>query len=357
MQIAGPANAAPASISSDMTPSDATSQEIKLGDRVAAEIEKNWTILVNPVHQAKVETIVNRLSPQMERRLNYNVHIVDHKMVNAFSLSGGGIYVTTGMLDFVRTDLELAGVLAHEMVHADKKHVIIQSARNNKMTLLAIAAAIASRGNGAAMVAASVLQVAVMGAYSIDLEKEADSLGINALSRAGYNPVGMLTIQERLKEERMKRPEINPGIYQTHPEVEERIDAAEKYMEDHDIPIRRKFALGNLRTDVSVISGDLTLTLDGVGVWRGHDDENTRTLFGRVASDLWKYLEMETLPFDIRVDGDPGSPSAAFFIETKKIATARERPDGTEPLSVLREGIQKVLTEARRNHPMADYYK
>jgi hypothetical protein len=247
------------------------------------------------------------------------------------------------------------------MVHADRKHVIIQMARNNRMTLLAILAAVAARGEAAAILAANVMHVAVMGAYSIDIEKEADAYGIDALTQAGYNPVGVLTLQERLKEERMKHPEINPGIYQTHPEVEERIAAAEKYLESNGLPVGRKYALGNLRTSVEEISGSgdygLALMIDGEPVWRGAANEATRTIFDRVASDLWKYLELETAPFDIRVEGGETAPNSAFLIKARKIVTKGELQPGTESLSTLREGVMKVLTEARRSHPMADYYK
>jgi predicted Zn-dependent protease len=356
LRVTGAACAAPVVTSDDLAPTEATPQEIKLRERVSAEVEKHWTILVNPVYNARVETIVNRISLHMERRLNYDVDIIDEKAVNAFALAGGKMYVTTGMLDFVKSDLELAGVIAHEMVHAGKKHVIIQTARNNRMTLLALAAVIASRGKGAALVAANLVHVAIMGAYSIELEKEADALGIDALARAGYNPVGMLTVQERLKEERMKHPEINFGIYQTHPEVEERIAAAEKYLRDHDIPIHRKYALANLRAAVEETPpGRLALTVDGETVWSGDDDAATKELFGRVASDLSERLQMETMPFDIRVEGGT-SPDAAFYIETKKILSNREIPKGCEPLSALRDGVQKALTNARSDHPMANYF-
>jgi Zn-dependent protease with chaperone function len=355
----GAAIAAPDVSVTDTAQTDATPQEIKLSEQAAAEIEKRWPVLANPVYNAKVQTIVNRLSPYMERNLPYDIGIIDDEMINAFALAGGKMYVTTGMLDFVKTDLELAGVIAHEMVHADKKHVIIQSARNNRMTLLAIAAAIASKGNAAAMIAANILQVAVMGAYSIDLEKEADSLGIDVLARAGYNPVGMLTIQERLKEERLKHPDINPGIYQTHPETDERIAAAAKYLDDNGIPIQRKYALGNLRTTVGETSGDVgvSLFIDDSAVWRGRDDERTRELFGRVAGDLWKYLQLETVPFDIRVEGGENDANQTFCVGPRKIVATRELPDGTEPLLVLRENVQKALADTRMTHPMADYYR
>ena len=355
--VTGAARAVPVTASDDIAPSEATPREIKLSEKVSAEVEKHWTILVNPVYNARVETIVNRLSPHMERKLNYDVDIIDEKTVNAFALAGGKMYVTTGMLDFVKSDVELAGVIAHEMVHADKKHVIIQAARNNRMTLLALAAVIAGKGKGAALIAANVVHVAIMGAYSIELEKEADALGIDALSKAGYNPVGMLTTQERLKEDRMKRPQIDPGIYQTHPEAEERIAAAEKYLRDHDIPIHRKYALGNLRAAAEETSPDgrLALTIDGETVWRGEDDTPTKELFGRVASSLSEHLQMETMPFDIRIEGG-SSPDAAFYIETKKILSNGEVPKGAEPLPALRDGVQKALTNARGGHPMANYF-
>jgi hypothetical protein len=310
-------------------------------------------IVVDPALQARVDTIVNRLKPCMERNLPYKARIVAHKMINAFALAGGPIYVTTGMLGFVKTDLELAGVLAHEMSHADRNHIIIQMARNERMTLLAIAAAIASRGQVAGIIAANALQVAIMGAYSIEMEKEADEYGVRALVKARYNPVGMLTLQERLQEESLKRANVDLGIYQTHPEEKERISAAVKYMGSNGIPIRRKYALGVLRTRAEPLSGDLYLKIDDTLVWRGLDDEVTKELFDKTALALWNTLQLETAPYDIRVESLNGG---ALYIEGEKIAENSERPEGTASLESLREGIQAALNAARRDHPMADYY-
>jgi hypothetical protein len=154
----------------------------------------------------------------------------------------------------------------------------------------------------------------------------------------------------------MKHPEIDPGIYQTHPEVEERIAAAEKYLRDNDIPIHRKYALGNLRAAAEEKApGQLALTIDGETVWRGAGGAAAKELFARAASNLNERLQMETMPFDIRVEGE-GSPDAAFYIETKKILSSAETPKGCEPLSTLRDGVQKALTNARGNHPLANYF-
>lgn len=332
----------------------ATPQEIRLGRKGAEEIEKHWTVVKNPALQARVEMIVNRLKPHMSRALDYEVRIVDQEMVNAFSLAGGAMYVCTGMLDFVKTDLELAGVIAHEMVHADRKHVIIQTARNQRMTLITLGTLIASQGRGAPMIMANALQVAVMGAYSIDIEKEADAFGIDALVRAGYNPVGMLTLQERLDEENLKIAFFDPGIAQTHPDTADRVAAAAKYMDGRGIPINRKYALGVLRTGVEPVSGDLSLTIDGSPVWRGRDDEPTRALLTRVAASLWDALQLETAPYDIRVES--GAARSTFQIKGRKIVRSGELPPGLQPLSSLREGVLGALNAARRGHPLADYY-
>ena len=346
--------AAPVVASDDVRPSDATSQEVELGRKTREEIARHFSIIHNPVYQARVETIVGRLQPHMERDLPYEVTIIDHEMVNAFAIAGGGMYVATGMLDFVKSDLELAGVIAHEMAHADRKHVITQMARNERMTLLAIAAAIASKGKAAALIAANALQVAIMGAYSIDIEKEADACGIQALARAGYNPVGMLTLQERIKEEALKHPHVDYGIYQTHPEVDERIAAAVKYMEDNGIEVNRKYSLGLLRTEIVRQDGGLQLKLDEETLLEGRDGDATASLFERISADLSRYLQLETAPFDVRVQGETANRS--LWVEGKRIARASELTATTD-LEALRESIHRALSAARRSHPMADYFK
>ena len=107
-----------ASKSSDIK---ALEKEIKLGKSVAEDIEKQWPRVLEPSKTARAEMILQRLRPYMERSLDYEVRVVEQKMVNAFSLPGGITYVTTGMLDFIKTDTELAAVIAHELVHGDRE--------------------------------------------------------------------------------------------------------------------------------------------------------------------------------------------------------------------------------------------
>ena len=355
---AGAVCAAPASSSTpsvDVEAYEITAEERKLAEKTVEGIEKYFVFSNNPVYQTRVEVIVNRLKPYMQRNLPYKVFIIDHEMINAFAIAGGNMYVSTGMLGFVRSDLELAGVIAHEMVHADRSHVIVQMARNQRTTLMALAAILLSGGSGAAIMGATALQTAVMGQYSIDIEKEADARGIDALQQAGYNPVGMVTLQERLLEENLKRPLFDLGIYQTHPDTDERIAAAVKYMEEHRIPVNRKYSLGVLRASVDAVAGRTVLKLDDDVVWRGPDDEQTRQLFRRVSEDLWRFLQLETVPYDIMVGTVGGEES--LLVAGKVIVRTAELPGGTDSLAELREQVQATLIAARHTHPMADYFQ
>ena len=180
----------------------------------------------------------------MQRELEYEVRILEMEQPNAFSLPGGMTYITTGMLDFLKSEDEIAAVLCHEFVHADRAHGIVQARRNNRLNLLTLAGLIAATqaGEGGAGIAAMAggIQTAMMNTYSIDLEKEADAMGIDILYRAGYNPAAMLTMMERMNVERLKRAQYELGIFQTHPEADERVDAALEYLREKGIDIQRK---------------------------------------------------------------------------------------------------------------------
>ena len=247
-------------------PTDKTiPREIKIGKKTAEQVEKQFPRVLDPSSEAKLAMIAGRLTPYLKRELQYNVKILEMKDPNAFALPGGFTYITTGMLDFLMSDDEIAAILAHEFVHADRAHGIIQAARNNRLSLLTLAGMIAATqgGGAAAAMLSSAIQTAIMGAYSIELEKEAEAMGIDIMHKAGYNPAAMLTTMERLQVERMKRAYVDPGIFQTHPDVEERVRAALKYMKDNGIEVDRKDVVSKLVTEVTTTDGRLVLTIDG----------------------------------------------------------------------------------------------
>lgn len=341
-------------------PSDKTiNREIKLGRKSAAAIEKQVPRVLNPSVEAKLSMIASRLIPHMQRKLDYEVRILEMKQPNAFSLPGGMTYITTGMLDFLKSEDEVAAVLCHEFVHADRAHGLVQARRNKRLSLLTIAGLIAATqaGEGGAGIAAMAggLQTAMMNSYTIDLEKEADAMGIDVLYRAGYNPAAMLTMMERMNVERLKRAQYELGIFQTHPEADERVDAALKYLREKGINIQRKDVVKKLRVDVEEENGRAVLRIDGAEFLSAPAGGESRELLDRTAERLDDTLEMELMPYDIRVSDLGGERSLIIGRET--ILRENELLAGMPALPVLRERVVEAVNHARRGDILTDYYE
>ncbi len=107
-----------------------TSEDIKLGKDLAAEIKKDtkdYPLLNKPEVKNYVQGIVNTIlkSPLIEYRgqFAYTVEIINRDdIINAFCTPGGYIYVYTGLLKFIDNEATLAGILAHEIAHAERRH-------------------------------------------------------------------------------------------------------------------------------------------------------------------------------------------------------------------------------------------
>lgn len=355
MAAAGAAHAAASPEPSDKT----IKREIRIGRKSAEEIEKHVPRVLNPSVEAKLSMIASRLVPYMQRDLDYEVRILEMKQPNAFSLPGGMTYITTGMLDFLKSEDEIAAVLCHEFVHADRAHGIVQARRNSRLNLLTLAGLIAATqaGEGGAGIAAMAggIQTAMMNSYSIDLEKEADAMGIDVLYRAGYNPAAMLTMMERMNVERLKRAQYELGIFQTHPEADERVEAALKYLREKGIDIQRKDVVKMLKVTVADEKGRTRLLIDGLELFSAPSGDGARKLFEGVAKRLDENLELELAPYDIRVGGEPGSQS--LIIGRSIILREDELLPGMPGLSEIRDGVMEAVNRARRGNILTDYYE
>lgn len=339
-------------------PTDKTiPREIKIGKKTAEQVEKQMIRVHDPSREAKLAMIANKMTPYLQRDLQYYVKILEMKEPNAFSLPGGFTYITTGMLDFLKSDDEIAAILAHEFVHADRAHGIVQAARNNRLNLLTLAGMIAATQGGgmAAAMLSSAIQTAIMGAYSIELEKEADARGIDVMYRAGYNPAAMLTTMERLQVERMKRAYVDPGIFQTHPEVEERVKAALKYMKDNGIEVERKYVVKKLKTKVVMNEGRAIFTIDRKTFIDLPEGEVILNFLNELKGRLDDTLALELAPYDVMVHGDSGDQT--LIIKGRTVLSENEMPEDMPSIPEIRERIITALTDARRENPLADYYE
>ena len=146
------------------------SQEISMGKDVAAQLEAKYGVVQDDDLQARVNNIGQRIVAVSGRQdLEYSFKVLNSDEVNAMAVPGGFIYVFKGLLDFMPSDDELAGVLGHEVGHIVKRHSVKQVEKQLAFTLLTL---ILTKGQG--FILADATMQALMAGYSRSDEREAD---------------------------------------------------------------------------------------------------------------------------------------------------------------------------------------
>lgn len=329
-------------------------KEIKLGQKVAVEVEKRWERISDPAKTARLSMILEKLKFHMTRSLPYDVRIIQENSVNAFSLPGGTIYMTTGILDFLHSDAEIAAILAHEMIHADRSHVMVQMARSQRISVIALALIIATGGQAAPSLLASMAQIAITNSYSRDLEREADVEGLQALVKAGYPSAAMLTVMEGLAEEQLRHPYVDPGIFMDHPYVEERVAYLTQEIRKNGWPLERKKALHKLVVTTQEQRGRMALLVDEFQVWSGPACPEVKDFFLEAKQKLDISFQMELPPYELQVIELPETHNKGLRIGNMIIAS-EPLPEGVESLELFRSNLVEILLKAKNAHPIADY--
>ena len=173
-------------------------QDVELGRDAAAQVRRELPIVRDRQRENYVARIGERLVAAIPARLRqplfrYTFQVVDRRDINAFALPGGPIFVNRGMLDAARNDGEVAGVIAHEISHVVLRHATAQATKAQNFQLGALAGqvlgSIVGGRTGAVISQGSQIGIGTYFLkYSREYEREADLLGVQIMSRAGYDP-------------------------------------------------------------------------------------------------------------------------------------------------------------------------
>ncbi len=210
-------------------------REVEIGRETARVVEAQHRLLDDPVRGRYVSHVGDALVPFVQRKqIPYTFKIVASRQVNAFALPGGFIFVTAGMLGFLRSEAELAALLGHEISHVDMKHCV------ERLQYELIARRVVGRD------IATIVRIAYgLGAvgFSKQQELEADVGGLILGAKAGYDPNAALAFEERLHAIAAERekPKGRPGTmvgeaggalveslqtyFRTHPPPAQRVQA------------------------------------------------------------------------------------------------------------------------------------
>jgi predicted Zn-dependent protease len=152
--------------------------------------------------------------------------------INALACPGGLIFVTTGLLGYVRDEDELACVLAHEVAHVALHHGIGSVQQSRWVQAFSLAGMTGAERWGSedlrqaaesyGDVVSDISESLITKGYSRESEQQADSLALVIAAAAGYDPAGLSRVVERLAAVSARS---GPGFWQTHPSPEDRLDA------------------------------------------------------------------------------------------------------------------------------------
>ena len=223
-------------------------QEKKMGDDAIAEIDKKWKPYDDKVALAKLQAMADEIGKVTPRpTVKYHVKLIDMAEANAFSIPGGTVYVTKGLVKDAQSDDELAGVLAHEIGHNTTYDCLDGAEKDKKLFMGSAAAALAAILLGAhtemiggVLAAGDFVHRGIMSGYSIDIESRADRNGMSFLLKTHFNPVGLLTFMERLAVEEHGRPHVVLGVFQDHPMSADRCKAMIDLLNDAGVDINRR---------------------------------------------------------------------------------------------------------------------
>jgi predicted Zn-dependent protease len=194
-------------------------REIKLGKRLATELEKRSELLNDPVIQELVNRVTQNIVINSDSKTPVTVKVINSSEINAFSLPGGFLYVNRGLIEAADNEAELAGVIAHEVAHIAARHGVEQASRKDLINWTTRSLSIFGGGTRSINRAARVLSFK----FSRSSEKEADRLAAQYLWKAGYDPQALITFLEKLGAQEKKTRIPLQNLFRTHPVSQDRI--------------------------------------------------------------------------------------------------------------------------------------
>jgi predicted Zn-dependent protease len=221
-------------------------EEEELSREYLKIIFKHFEVIDDPIIVDYVNSIGNKIVATLPSQpFKYRFYIIKQNDYNAFASPAGHIFLFSGLFAALENEEELAGIIAHEISHVVCRHISQQIERSKKIgmaTLAGVAAGILL-GAGGAGEAANAVAVGSVAAgqsfalkYSRDDETQADQLGLDCMTRAGYNGKGLISVLNKLRNQQWYGENEIPSYIMTHPTSKERMAFIDTWLEQHSPP-------------------------------------------------------------------------------------------------------------------------
>src|SRR5204863_10172894 len=156
--------------------------------------------------------------------------------INAFSLPGGPVWINRGVLRAAGNESQVASVLSHEIAHIAQRHAADQMEKTllARWSLGVLGAMLGNVGGaGTAQVAGAMVANGVFLKFSRDDEREADRVGLQIMTKAGWDPRGMIELFDILRREAKRDPGTVEVFFSSHPSPQDRIAELQAEVKRH----------------------------------------------------------------------------------------------------------------------------
>lgn len=226
-------------LTGDMSDAD----EEKLGREISGRLLGAADLVKDDKLQQYVNRVGRYVAAQSSRpELNWTFGVIDSTDVNAFAAPGGYVFITRGLYAMLQSEAELAGVLAHEVAHVNRRHHVKLM---QKQRLVQMGQELLMKKAGGDTVKALVGNGAEIYARSLDKgsEYEADRIGVQYAAKAGYDGYALAAVLDRMGAD--STTDKFTLLYKTHPLPSERLTALERAIGSHFDGLKQNATLAN----------------------------------------------------------------------------------------------------------------
>jgi predicted Zn-dependent protease len=207
-------------------------REINLGAAMAQDMERTAPVVDDPVVSEYVNRIGQNLVRNSESKFLLTVKVLGSDEINAIALPGGFMFVNAGAILAAESESELASVIAHEIGHVSARHATRRA--TNRQIVDIGAAGVVFVGGLPGYIIRHSLDFGItfaFGRLNRRSEREADRLGLQYMSRTGYDPSAFKDLLERLERSESDRPGFLSQILSTHPSQRSRMQDVERQIQ------------------------------------------------------------------------------------------------------------------------------
>ena len=206
-----------------------TAAEVLQAKETEKSVLSQYNVVSDPLLNAWVNEVANRDWSQVSRKdLPYNIKILDAADINSFTIGGGYVYVNEGLLDFVQSDDELAGVIGHETGHNERRHTVTLPAKAQILDLLF---GVASLFSPFIYRFGQLAEAGIIAKAQRSDELQADQYGLQLMTRAGYDPEAMVSFMNHMGAAEADHDSLVDKYFADHPGFPDRVSHLVGYYE------------------------------------------------------------------------------------------------------------------------------